>query len=287
VIKKIILQFAALAARIFPSSVKQSIYRIEPLARLLRGMLNRAAPAGLTETEIAGGDLRGWRMALDLQAEKDYWLGTYETDLQAAIADLIQPGWTVYDAGANVGYITLLLAKAVGTQGQVTAFEALPANQERWRRNMALNDLGERVRLVPAAVTDTSGTARFLPGPSDDTGKAVGSAGRQLDYKNALEVPAISLDDFVYTQGNPPPQAVKMDIEGGEVLALQGMTRLLAGHSPLILLELHGPEAARAAWETLTAAGYTLHRMAAGYPQVASLDALDWKAYVIGRFNYG
>jgi hypothetical protein len=72
-----------------------------------------------------------------------------------------------------------------------------------------------------------------------------------------------------------------MDIEGGEVLALKGMPRLLAEARPLILLELHGPEAARASWETLTAAGYQIHRMEHGYPRVASLDELDWKAYLV------
>ncbi len=72
-----------------------------------------------------------------------------------------------------------------------------------------------------------------------------------------------------------------MDIEGGEVLALPGMSRLLADARPLILLELHGPEAARLVWDTLVAAGYRLCRMAPGYPQIPSLDALDWKAYLV------
>ncbi len=72
-----------------------------------------------------------------------------------------------------------------------------------------------------------------------------------------------------------------MDIEGGEVLALPGMRRLLVEARPLILLELHGPEAARLVWDTLSAAGYRLCQMAPGYPQILSLDALDWKAYLV------
>jgi hypothetical protein len=94
-------------------------------------------------------------------------------------------------------------------------------------------------------------------------------------------VAGLSLDDFVYRQGNPPPQVVKMDIEGGEVLALPGMARLLAEARPLLLMELHGPQAARTAWETLNAAGYRVCRMAPDYPPVASLEALDWKAYLV------
>jgi hypothetical protein len=74
-----------------------------------------------------------------------------------------------------------------------------------------------------------------------------------------------------------------MDIEGGEVLALRGMGRLLSEARPLLLIELHGPESARAAWDTLTAAGYRILRMQPGYPPVPSLEALDWKAYIVAE----
>jgi len=282
VVKQIVLKLAITAARVLPAPVKRGIYRMEPLARLVRGMLNRAAPAAPAEVTIAAGGASGFKMRLDLHLEKDYWLGTYETDLQAAVADLIRPGWTVYDVGANIGYVTLILAKKTAPDGRIFAFEALPANLERLRAHVAMNGLAPRVTVVPKAVTDASGTVRFLVGPSGAMGKAEGSAGREGVHRESIEVPAVSLDDFIYREGNPPPQAVKMDIEGGEVLALRGMTRLLTGHPPLILLELHGPEAARAAWDALTAAGYTLHRMVRGYPRIPSLDALDWKAYVVG-----
>ena len=76
-----------------------------------------------------------------------------------------------------------------------------------------------------------------------------------------------------------------MDIEGGEVLALPGMKRILAEHHPLMLLELHGPESEQAAWETLTAAGYTLRAMQAGYPPIRTPQELGWKAYLIARYE--
>jgi len=280
--KTAILSLAARAARILPAPVKQGLYRIPPLARLLRRVLNRAAPSGLSEVTVAAGALAGARLFLDLHSEKDYWLGTYEPELQAAVADLILPGMVVYDVGANIGYISLVLARAVGAQGKVFAFEALPANQERLRANQERNPEA-RLELIPKAVMGASGTAEFLVHASGGMGKAVGSAGRQGErYQQTITVPAVSLDDFAFQEGNPLPQAVKMDIEGGEVLALLGMRRILQEARPLVLLELHGPEAAQTAWETLTTAGYTLHRMAKKYHLIASLEALDWKAYLIG-----
>jgi hypothetical protein len=74
-----------------------------------------------------------------------------------------------------------------------------------------------------------------------------------------------------------------MDIEGGEVLALPGMRRILIEHHPLLLLELHGPESEKVAWETLTAAGYSLHAMESGYPRIETPEKLGWKAYLIAR----
>jgi FkbM family methyltransferase len=279
---KRLLDLAAWTARWLPMPLKRALYRFPPLAGAIRQGLNRLAPVGLTQVEVAAGGLAGWRLWLDLQSEKDYWLGTYEPELQEALADLVQPGIVAYDVGANIGYISLLLARKVGEAGKVYAFEALPANQERLRLNLALNTLGERVRLVPAAVVETERPVRFLVGPSGGMGKADGSAGRQeVAYAEALEIDGLSLDGFVYDRGNPPPQVVKMDIEGGEVLALPGMGRLLDEARPLLMLELHGPEAAQCAWEALTSRGYRLCRMAPGYPSVARLEALDWKAYLL------
>lgn len=276
------VSLAAWMARLLPMPVKRAIYRFRPLAGWIRGSLNRSVPQGLTEVKVAAGGLAGIPMRLDLQGEKDYWLGTYEPDLQTAIQDWVQPGMVVYDVGANVGYVSLLLARQVGPQGQVFAFEALPSNLKRLHSNLELSELGARVRVAPGAVVEAKRPVSFKIGPSDDMGKAEGSAGRQdVTYWHSVDVQGFSLDEFVYAQGNPPPQLVKIDIEGGEVLALPGMRRLLAEARPRILLELHGPEAEKATWETLNAHGYHLYSMRPGYPPVDSAEALGWKAYIV------
>ncbi len=278
-----VLRLAATAAKVFPASVKRALYRIRPLAGFLRGWLNRNAPVGLTEVTVAAGELEGARLLLDLQDEKDLWLGAYEPELQAALVDLVQPEAVAYDVGANIGYITLLLARRVGAGGRVFAFEALPANVERLRTNLSLNCPQAAVEVVPRAVVEASRPVRFLLGPSVGMGKVDGSAGRnKIQYQGAIEVEGIGLDEFVYRQGKPAPQVVKMDIEGGEVLALPGMRQVLREARPILLLELHGPEAAHTVWETLAEAGYRVCRMEPGYPEVSGREAVDWKAYLVG-----
>jgi FkbM family methyltransferase len=267
-----------------PESWIQAIYHNPSLARLIRGRLNRAAPHGLVQVQIAAGGLEGATLELDLQTEKDYWLGIYEPNLQQAIKEYIQKGWIVYDVGANIGYISLLLAKAVTASGHVYAFEALPDNFARLQKNVQMNSFQETITPLHMAVIDASKPVTFLVGPSNGMGKVSGSAGRlEVVYEQSLTVPGISLDDFVYQQGYPAPQAIKMDIEGGEVLALPGMRRVLREAYPLLLMELHGPESSQMAQHILTEAGYRLNTMTSGYPEVTAVEALDWKAYLIAR----
>ena len=294
---KLPLTLAAAAARLLPTSLKKAIYRSGPLARLIRRALNHSAPNGLSQVTVAAGGLQGAKLLIELQMKKNYWLGTYEPELQQAVHDWLRPGMVVYDVGANIGYISLLLARTVQTTGtlrpagQVFAFEPLPANLERMAANFELNPWAN-ITCVAAAVVARPGPVRFLAHASGAMGKAAGSAGRQNEtYLAEITVDGITLDQFVYADRHPgdigrpqaaPPQAIKMDIEGGEVLALKGMRRLLADRRrPLLLIELHGPESARAAWETLTAAGYQILRMQPGYPPIPVLGALDWKAYIV------
>ena len=281
--KKFLLNIAAFTAKILPNPFKQAIYKFKPLARLIRRGLNRAAPTGLVEVKVAAGDLAGFTILLDMQIDKDYWLGTYEPELQAALRELIPSGALIFDVGANIGYVSLLLAKAAGVNGRVFAFEALPSNVEQLRSNVALNGMEARVTVVPGAVTQVPGPVNFLVHASGGMGKVAGSAGREDRYQSEVTVPGISLDEFVYGQGNLPPQVVKMDIEGGEVLALPGMHRVLAEARPLMLMELHGPESSRVAWETLTAAGYEIRWMRPGYPVIPSLNAMGWKAFIVAQ----
>lgn len=281
--KKTFLSFASFLARALPLPVKQTLYRFPPLARLIRGSINASVADGLSVIEVAAGDLKGYQVLLHLKTEKSRWLGTYEPELQAALRVFLRPGNTVYDVGANIGYITLMMAHNVGTDGKVFAFEALPANVERIQKNVALNKL-QNVSIISSAVIDKSRSVTFYIHDSVGMGKAEGSIGRREEqYKAEITVPGLSLDEFVYRDGHPVPDAVKMDIEGGEVLALPGMIRILREAHPILFLELHGPESEKAAWDILTDCGYILYAMQDGYPQIHSPEQLSWKAYLIAR----
>lgn len=284
--RNLILSFAGFLAQVLPQSSKRALYRNKPIANLIRKGLNRAAPEGLSEVTIAAGENVGIHMLLDLKKEKDYWLGTYEPELQAVISDLVKPGQIVYDIGANIGFITLLFTKRIGDQGHVYAFEALPANVTRLIHNIELNALEEWVTIIQAAVQDQSGQAEFLVAPSTGMGKVNGSAGRaSVDYEASIQVEGISIDGFIEDTRNLLPDILKIDIEGGEVLALPGMVKLLHAHRPILLIELHGIEAAQVTWDHLKQENYRICRMEPEYPQVDKVQNLNWKSYLVAFPN--
>jgi FkbM family methyltransferase len=278
---KTILKAASWTASLLPPSIKKGFYKWPFLARFLRSTLNAAVPDGLTETTIAAGPAQGLKMLLDLKSEKDYWLGTYETDLQAAGAKFISPGCIVYDIGANIGYISLLSAQLSGLKGKTFSFEALPANVERLKANVSINKLNSQIMVTHAAVIDNDQPVTFLIHASGAMGKAQGSAGRDENYSGQVTVPGIAIDSFVYDQNHPEPDLVKLDIEGGEGCALIGMKRLLSDKSPVFLIELHGEKAARQVWDYLLQFDYKIYKMTPDYPQITHMNDLDWKAYII------
>src|SRR5690606_29173531 len=78
--------------------------------------------------------------------------GFFEPELTNFVIKHVRPGQTVVDAGANVGYVSLLLARKVGKTGHVIAYEPNP-NLVPWiRENMALNYVSEIVDVRPKAV---------------------------------------------------------------------------------------------------------------------------------------
>ena len=279
---EIVLDAVSRIARMLPVSIKRSLYNMGPISEMVRSGLNRLAPEGISTVTVASGYLEGIRICLDLKTEKDMWLGTYETELQQTIIECVHPGMTAYDVGANIGYISLLLSKTVGAAGHVYSFEAFPENVDRLRKNLWINNFTSNVEVVPKAVVDNEREVKFMVGPSGGMGKVAGSAGRDnVEYDGEISISGISLDVFVYDYGKPAPDVLKMDIEGGEVLAMPGMQRLIAQSKPVVFLELHGPEAARTAWEFFIKYGYHIQQMKASNPTVVNHEELDWKSYII------
>lgn len=272
------------AAKILPMSLKLSLYKTGLFSNLIRSGVNRFVPEGKTTVEVISGELTGTRLSLNLKSEKDYWLGTYESELQDVIKKKVSPGMVVYDLGANIGYLSLLFSKLVAETGKVYAFEALPENVARIEENLSLNPGYKNIEIVPKAVTDKEDKVDFLIGPSTGTGKVMGSAGRQnFKYQREISIEGTSIDHYVFTGKKQEPDLIKIDIEGGEYIALEGMKLVLNQVKPLILLELHGPEATSVSCKILQDAGYKIYQIKQGYSLIHSPDGLGWKSHIFAE----
>lgn len=130
----------------------------------------------------------------------------------------LRPDDIFVDVGANIGYLTITGAKAVGPNGKVFSFEPHPRVFRYLKENVALNGLSN-VTVRNLAIGNTDGTVDLLECPVDDTQNCVAHG------KGAVAIPIVSLDDAL-----PHEEAVallKIDVEGYEKFVLEGAGRLL------------------------------------------------------------
>lgn len=169
--------------------------------------------------------------------------GVFDPCVTEALHRLIEPGETVADVGANIGYITSLAAARVGPNGRVVAFEPHPRAYELLERNAARwregGGIGE-VELLRLALSDAAGEGTLLS-PSFEANTGLGSLqGDQLDApdSDAIEVPLARLDEVA---GADAIDVMKIDVEGHEADVLRGAGGLLTSGSVRdIVFEDHG-----------------------------------------------
>lgn len=199
----------------------------------------------------------------------DYLIGAviarekqFEPHVTRALNELLTPGMTFLDIGANVGYFTLLAARRVGPEGKVLAFEAHPGNCDLLERSVAANGF-ENVVVHRFAVAEERRTFQLATGGPHSNARIVD--GQNEPYQ-MQEIEAVPLDEVLGDLSRL--DLVKMDIEGAEPRAWSGMRGLIARHQPVILFE-YAPALIEltsrcdppAFLEEVRAAGYELYRV--------------------------
>ncbi len=201
-----------------------------------------------TRLPIMQGTLRGLRWIVG-SSNNGCWLGSYERNQQILFEKWVKEGDIVFDVGAHVGFYTLLGSVLVGGRGQVVAFEPVPKNLSYLKKHLQINSVSN-VEVVEAAVSDRHGHVRLSSGPS--------SSMWHFDAQGELEVQTVSLDELVLSAKLPPPDVVKMDIEGAEFLALNGSARVVREFHPVLFLSTHGIDVHQKCCRFLESAGYRL-----------------------------
>ncbi len=163
--------------------------------------------------------------------------GTREPGHVAQVRGNITPGMNGIDLGANIGYYALIEAQLIGPKGMVFAIEPDLNNLDLLNKNIKANSYEDRFKVFQYLIGDKDGTGKLqMSALSNRHSVSTDSRG---DF---VEVPMITLDTFMKKNGLGPENInfLRMDIEGYEVMAFQGMNTLMSSKTPLkVFIEFH------------------------------------------------
>jgi FkbM family methyltransferase len=151
-----------------------------------------------------------------------FFRDVFEPVLSKLVWNIVEEGDICVDAGANVGYFTLLMAQKAGCTGKVISIEAAPGNVARLIQNIRLNNFEDRVEVISAACSDSTGALTFyLNSKSDMLCRLQRPKKSELDYwlmgKN-WQSTVVRTDRLSALVGNDAANVsfIKLDVEGTE-----------------------------------------------------------------------
>ena len=168
---------------------------------------------------------------------------------------------TMFDIGANRGQMALYCSRLVGQAGRVVAFEPVPDVYADLVRNVSTSGC-KNIEPVNSAVSRRNGTATFAFAAEHSTQGKLAEC--EETYKvtgsNELDVATVTLDSFICATGRVP-DFLKIDVEGGATLVVEGAAEVLSHWAPAIYMELHGPDEQSAAATLMNDFGYHLRAL--------------------------
>lgn len=211
----------------------------------LRRLLIRAS-RGVVLTRRLPPDLGAARLRVSPEASLTYWRGLRPRsfcDLFDFARTYVQPGDHVWDVGVNMGVLTFAAAHRVGDAGRVLGLEPDWYSMQLVQRSKAANPrLARRIEILPLAASDALSLQTLI---IPERGRAAshlenaGGAGEEITggTRARVLVPTVPLDWIATWQ--PPPDVVKIDVDGEELRVLLGARSILQTRRPRLLVEVY------------------------------------------------
>lgn len=233
----------------------------------MRSLLRRSAKAILEFSLPAAERLAGFRTPRGgyLPNRIRMLFGKYEAAEIRLMKQFLQPGQTIVDVGANVGYLTSFFAHAAGPSGKVLAFEPNPNIFSLLQKNTARFT---QVSTYNVALSNSSGELPlFIAG----TDQSVGSFAREYPATHvfyqesgilrSVAAKLVNGDEFLTQLAIKTIDILKLDVEGWEVNALHGLERTIAASPRLTIFCEFNPAAQECAgWRRVDLVNWFLER---------------------------
>jgi len=255
------------------------------LGRAARGVV-AAGRSMFGATDRATVTRRGIRWDLDLSEGIDfaiYLMGGFELRTLRLYKQLVSPRAIVLDVGANIGAHTLPLAKLVGPNGRVIAFEPTKFAFDKLGRNLALNP-SLAARVTPFQMALLASENAEIPASIYSSWPLGGVTGLHEVHGGRLcsteGAHAATLDQVVDSLGLTRLDFIKLDVDGHEPAVIRGAARSLTRFHPTILMEwapscFEGmDEAVDAAFRVLRECGYACTPVGERVPRAITRESL-------------
>jgi len=164
--------------------------------------------------------------------------GYWESWITKLMAQIIVPGFTCLDIGANFGYFSILMSELSSPSGTTFSFEPNPRIVSLLRATSFVN--GGKIEVIEAAVSDVKGDAVLTVNDRELGGGTI-KPNELIAGRSQVNVPVISVDDFVKEKQLHRIDLIKIDVEGIEPLVFKGMQQTIADNPDIHIIVEYSP----------------------------------------------
>jgi FkbM family methyltransferase len=167
--------------------------------------------------------------------------GTYEPNTLTILTKILKNGDSFIDVGANSGIFSIVAAKLVGDNGRVYSFEPSSREYLKLQENVLINAL-EKI-IISEKLGVSSRNEKAVLNIATDCHNGQNTICNEFAYENVESgrtetIDCVSLDEYVKANNINNIKLIKVDVEGAEILVLNGANNLISSQRPIIIFEV-------------------------------------------------
>ena len=185
---------------------------------------------------------------------------------------------TIIDVGANIGYYAVELSATLSPPAIIHAFEPVPASFKQLEKNIEINSLSNRVSCNQLAISDSEGVmVLYKPRISGSSASSAKNLHPEEEVEK-IQVPMTKLDSYFYSNNLRSFDLLKIDVEGAELMVIEGGLNSVKMYKPVIFAELLRKWSAQFGYspndviKILIPLGYRCFGVSEGLPEISDIN---------------